>query len=590
MRATVAGDATHTERDTGMTLLRRPIRAPGMSAKLRVAAVAVLAFSAVACGEGTPDGGAVTSPTVTSTTRMPTTSTTIESLVTSDTASPTTTPSSTATPITTTTVVDASEHVSPKPVGEPEITLLPISPFSFTAALERGSESFVELEVPAKVFSFEEVSGYSSYAVAIEYVWRSAGESTTVLQEGRVDGSFVYFALKGSSNGHQEFLYSEKELQEEMESWVRQEGEWTPVEGSGSAIFLFEIIRMEAAHKLLYDTFDTLTFEDWDLIDGVWYARYAASREFVVANFFPRGEPERLTDSAGDVWVSPQGFLHSFEVSATVADQDGFLESTWRLSGLGSTKVSLLDPPADPMILAELEESSKVELVMELLSTKSWDPVVLFGAEPFRWRGRWLNDRIDADASDGYDYADVRTDRESWGVVGSDGVASQRTVNVSVDNGDAFETVIIDEAWWERLGTVDEDGLFVSDGSDWFAIEVVPIPESATSGLLATGYWFFNSFATPTLELVGPDEVDGVPVVRYRATIADDGPNDYRFTAEFDFWVEFDGDGARLLKLAFSGESVLESVSSGAVTATLTSVMNFEVYDVGDDTVEIIRP
>ncbi|GBE24663.1 hypothetical protein BMS3Bbin02_00938 [bacterium BMS3Bbin02] len=574
-----------------MTPLKRPIRIPGGFSKLWVVAVTVLTISAVACGEGAPDGGAVTSSTLPSTTRTTGTTTTVQSSATSDTVPTTTLPPPAVPATTTTTVADVSEHIPSKPTGEPEIELLPIPPNSFTAALERESEIAVFPEPFGRYFSFEKVSGYTSYAVASDYVWRSGGESQRAFQEGRVDGSFVYFALGGFSDELQEFLFSEKELAVDMEAWVRQEGEWTPTEDLTYALFLFEIIKMEAAHKVLFDTFDTLTFEDWELIDGVWYARYAASKEFIAATLRRTEQPILLTDSAGDVRVSPQGFLHSFEISATDPDQDVSFEVTWRLNNLGSTTVSFLDPPVEPGIPAAPEDSATVELLRGLLSAELWDPAVLFGGEPFRWRGRLFVDYVKLDASDGDDQNGFRDDRDSWGEVGSsedDGL--QRTVSVSVDNGDAFETAIVGAKWWERVGTVDEDGLFVSDGSDWRLLEVASTPGFSTSGLLATGENFYNNYATPTLVRIGPDEVDGVPVVRYRTTIEDGGDADFRFSAVFAFWVLSDVDGVRLVKLVFSGEGVFDFVTTGVVTATKTIVLDLEVYDVGDSTIEVNPP
>ncbi len=185
-------------------------------------------------------------------------------------------------------------------------------------------------------FSFETVSGYDSYTVTSGRAYPSADESGSYAMEGRVDRTSYYFAISGDMGQPYEVIVSQ-----DLEFWGRVDGEWTLVEGDPVGFVILAQILPEVTHEILYDTFDTLTFTDWDLIDGVWYARYVASAEFVAAGLGYDRDSDGPYETAGDVWVSPQGFMHSYEISATDTEREESVESTWRLSDLGSTTVSL---------------------------------------------------------------------------------------------------------------------------------------------------------------------------------------------------------------------------------------------------------
>ncbi|GMR02847.1 MAG: hypothetical protein BMS9Abin20_1198 [Acidimicrobiia bacterium] len=555
------------------------LRLSGTFPSVRWAIVVVaVALTAAGCAQPVNDSGAVSSTSVSSTTQT----------VVSTTAAGTAT-TSVVSLTTTTTMADESSQVPPKPESEPDIELLPIQPQVIKVTIDPETSTSDYAELLAEYFSFERVSGYDSYTITSGLSYETADESGTNTMEGRVDGTTFYFAQTGDMREPYELIVSQDLESPDQESWIRVDGVWARAELDYLGLFTLSLILPDVTHAILFDTFDTLTFNDWDLIDGAWYARYAASAEFVAANLGYDRNPERLADAEGDVWISPKGFMHSYEISATDTRDDLFAESTWRLSDLGTTTIELPETSAAPAASAEPEASPAIEVLAELLASEFWDPTVLLAAEPFRWRGQTLVYFIDLDPGDNANYRESRSTFDRWGSVARGGIDRQRSFLARLDTGGAAEEIIYSGTWWLRRGTADEDGAF-KPIDDWTTGQRAAVPSQAASGLLVEGYRLFNKYGTPTLELVGSDEIDGVPATRYQAVVEDGGDPFLRFDAIFDFWIESDVDVVRLLKLTFSSDSVKDMFTNGVVTGTENRVMNLELYDIGDDTIVINPP
>jgi len=311
-------------------------RSIGVWSSARWIVVAGVALVAVACAQIPGDAGSV------STTSISTTSTdvvTTTAQVTSSTFTPPSTTSTVAEQTTTSTVAEQTVGAPPKPEGEPDIELLPV--------LEPGDivyDPTTGAEAPDAYFVFGDVSGYESFTVTSELTIRFDDRSASETTEGKVDGSVFYYSGTGDAS---ELINVGDPIEvitvvdsRELKSWSRVDGEWTSAGVDPLGVILLTLILPDVMQSTLYDTFATMEFVDWDLIDGFWYARYGASPEFV-AGILDYGEDiEDLVALQGDVWVSPRGFMHSFEIS--VADGEGFsAESAWRLSDLGTTSIDV---------------------------------------------------------------------------------------------------------------------------------------------------------------------------------------------------------------------------------------------------------
>jgi len=297
--------------------------------------VAAFAVAAAGCAQPPPVGGSGSSTTVplgtdavvstTSVRPPPTTS--------SSTTSTTSAPSST-TSTTTTTLVDVSSQVPPKPDGEPDIDLLPLRPTFVTVELntETGEINY-EGDAPP-YFSFEAVSGFDSYTVRLVRSFQGGDEVTTRSNEGRVEGGSRYFRSSGDGVDPIEIVFDDSDS-----LWIRENGVWNSASGFEEIYQFQSVILPDWQHVLLYESFETLTFSDWDLIDGVWYARYAASREFAAVMTGRWLLSNAAAIVAGDVWVSPLGYMYSYSVSVDRTDTGQLEETTWTLSNLGSTTI-----------------------------------------------------------------------------------------------------------------------------------------------------------------------------------------------------------------------------------------------------------
>jgi len=295
----------------------------------RVVVVAVLAIAAAGCGQAPAERGAEQPQSAPSTT---------DAVVTT-TVSDTSTTSAAQLTTTTTTLVEQSQDPPPKPEGEPDIELLPAPQIGdIVYSPETGGAG--DGEPLTHYFSFEEVSAYGSYRVTYTSILSIAEGVFSSSLEAKVDGASIELrATTGDGVGYEVLQLEDNTF------WVKRFGEWTQEEGDGEYVYAsqlaFAMILPEGQHGAFYDTFDSLVFSDWELIDDAWYARYIASPEFVAASFGYDMNSDGPVDNAGAVWVSPQGFMHSFEISATNAEREESLESTWRLSDLGSTTVDL---------------------------------------------------------------------------------------------------------------------------------------------------------------------------------------------------------------------------------------------------------
>jgi len=292
----------------------------------------------VACAQIPGDAGSVSTTSI-STTSTDVVTTTMQ--VTSSTFAPPSTTSTVAEQTTTSMVAEQTVGAPPKPEGEPDIELLPEAKlgdvvYDPTNDLANGGET------PNEYFSFQAVSGYDSFTVTWALSYEGGDESGTDILEGRVDGASFYVSTQtGDMRDMYEVIVSPDPESLDPESWIRVDGGWIPVEFDPQWMWTLLFVLPEATQGTLFDTFDTLTFVDWDLIDGVWYARYAASDEFVAANLGYHRNPGRLVDAEGDVWISPKGFVHSYEISATDGQDEVFARSTWRLSDLGTTSIDV---------------------------------------------------------------------------------------------------------------------------------------------------------------------------------------------------------------------------------------------------------
>ena len=524
--------------------------------------IAVVAVAAVGCGEISPDPGAGPSSSVPPTTQG---------------VAATTTLGSSTTLGTTTTLTEEDPQAPPKPEGEPDIELLPARPIVFT------------MDDIARTFSFEAVSGHSSYRATFTSIFTTAKGVLSSFLEASVDGASIQFRASTGDDLPYEVL-----LLEDDTYWIERFGEWTQGEGDGdygyAALLGLTMILPNSQHGAFYDAFDSLVFRDWELIDGAWYARYDPSPRFVAALGGDSLSPNDIPGVKGAVWVSPLGFMHSYELELEDTESGERLETTWRLSDLGSTMIDVPETPFESETSVVPEALPEAATLTELLASEFWDPTVLLGAEPFRWRGQSLRYLTDLDPEDNAGYGGSRDTSDLWGSVARGGIDRQHTFGVLVGTRKAAESIVYDGTWWQRLGTTDNEGMFTPNDENWTTGEGPAFPAQVAGGLLAEGYRLFNDYGTPTLELVGPDEIDGVSATRYTAVVKDGGDSTFWFDATFDFWIESGVDVARLLKLTYSAESLTDMFTNGVVTGTQTRVMDLELYDIGDDTVEISPP
>ena len=496
--------------------------------------------------------------------------------------------------LSTTTAAGKSEDIPPKPEGEPDIELLPIQPqmIEITIDPETGTSDYAELL--AEYFSFETVSGYDSYTVTFIYSYEAAEESGTNIVEGRVEGTSSYFIQTGDMREPYEVVVSLDVEAGRQETWVRVDGGWVAGGGDYLGLFALSLILPEVVHSTFIDTFGTLTFVDWDLIDGVWYARYAASAQFVAANLGYDRNPERLVDTEGDVWVSPKGFIHSFEISATDVEDEALIESTWRLSDLGTTSVDVPTPADATPSTTTTTDASSIVMLEELLATEFWDPTVVLDARPFRWRSRTRSNLVDLDPSDVARYEGEDRTSEARGSVGPGGIERQRTVIFDTDTGEAVEFVQFDGTYSRRYGSVDVDGtskgVFEPDDDPPLTYESEARPTHVGAGLLAAGYRFYNNYETPALEIVGVQEIAGVRATHLRSVIVDGGDDQLRFDATFDFWIDEGSLEPRILRMTYFATSTKNLYTNAVVTGRAISESSLDVFDVGDASIIIESP
>jgi len=433
-------------------------------------------------------------------------------------------------------------------------------------------------------FSFEAVSGYDSYTVNLVRSFQDASETRTMSNEGRVAAGSKYFRGDGDGGDPFEIVIDESDT-----VWVRENGVWSldSEEGMG---YLFEVVILpDWQHSLLYESFDTLTFTDWDLIDGVWYARYAASREFAAAMTGRWLLSDDGAVVAGDVWVSPQGYMRSYSVSVEKSDSGQVEETTWALSDLGSTSIDF--PASKDAFQAETttEAQSAISTLEQLLATEFWDPTVLLDGQPFRWRGQSQIDFIDLDLTDNFSYSDDGNTQEFWGSVGSGGIERGRGYAMDPDTRAGGEFVQFDGMSSKRFGTFSLDGVFSSD-EDWFSLEFEARPRSVAFGSLSSGYLAYNGNESSQFEIVGVVEIDGVRVTHLRSVVSDGVALGSRIDATFDFWVTEGSPETRVVKLAYTANWQRDDYSNGVVVGQTNSERSFEVYDVGDDSILIESP
>ncbi len=306
-----------------------PTRANAVSSMGRVVVVAVLAIAAAGCAQVPAGSGAEQPQSAPSTTEAAVATTVAD----------TTTTSSAPVTTTTTTLADKSQDPPPKPEGGPDIELLPaVETGAIVYSPETGGTS--DGEPLAPYFSFEEVSGYGSYRVTHTSIFTTADNAFSSFTEVNVVGASIQLrATSGDDVGYEVILLEDDTF------WVKQFGEWIQGAGDGDYVYAtvlaLAMILPDAQHGALYDAFDSLAFRDWELIDGAWYARYDPSPEFVAALLDDGLSPDDIPELKGAVWVSPLGFMHSYELELEDAEAGQMLNSTWRLSDLGSTTVSL---------------------------------------------------------------------------------------------------------------------------------------------------------------------------------------------------------------------------------------------------------
>lgn len=535
--------------------------------------VAVLALVAAGCAQPSPASGPGTSATaaseidaVASTTVVGSSSTSAPSLVTSS------------------TLAGESTPIPPKPDGEPQIELLPVVVFG-EVIYDPETGYANGGEVPSPYFVFEAVSGQNSYTVAAVLTFFTADGTESRTQEAKVGESFIYFAGTGDFAQDYEGLVSKDP--KDPETWVRVDGEWTSVEADYLGLFTLSTLLPEVSQAALYKTFATMKFTDWDLIDGAWYARYTASPEFVTASLGFDEVDVGLVDTAGDVWVSPLGFMHSYVISA--GDGEGSrIESTWRLSDLGTTTVETPNS-TDASLSTTSEIPLEISTLEELLTTEFWDPTVLLDGQSFRWRGRSQIDLIDLDLTDDFSYSDDGSTQEFWGSVGSSGIERERGFAMDPDTRAGGEFVQFDGTSSKRFGTFSLDGVFSSD-DDWFSLEFEARPRSVAFGSLSSGYLAYNGDESSEFEIVGVEEIDGLRVTHLRSVVSDGVALASRVDATFDFWVTEGSPEARVVKMTYTTNWQRDDYSNGIVVGQTISERSFEVYDVGDDSILIESP
>jgi hypothetical protein len=557
-------------------------RSSGLWSLARWIVLVAIAVIATACAQIPGDAGSV------STTSIPTTSTDVATTMMVETSTTSTIPSTTSTiaqESTTSTVAEQAMEAPPKPEGEPDIELLPIRPPMITVEVDSETgQSDIEGAL-APYFSFERLSGFDSYTVNLIRSTRGGDAAGTFSTEGRVEAGSMYFTGGGDGFDSYEVVIDERD-----KLWIRENGVWN-LGTEGSEGYLFQVLVLpDWQHSLLFEAFETLTFSDWDLIDGVWYARYAASPEFAAAMTGRWLLSEDGTTVAGDVWIAPQGYMHSYSVSVERGDSGQVEETTWTLSDLGSTSFDVPAPGGVPPSTTTTEAPSSLSMLEDLLTTEFWDPTVLLDAQPFRWRARSFLYLVDLDPSDVARYEGEQRTYEYWGRVGAGGIEREHTYGFDIDTRDGGEFIQFDGTSSRRFGSFSIEGTFEPDDDGWWSFEREARPSHVAAGLFDTAYRMYNNYEKPVLDVVGVEEVGGVRVTRLRAVVSDGGDGVFRFNAIFDFWIDEGSREPRVLRMTYTADWERDLFTDGIVTGREIAEKSFEVYDIGDETIVIESP
>ena len=484
--------------------------------------------------------------------------------------------------VTTTTTLPAAPGqpgaaaTAPKPQGEPSIEFpvfeTELVTFADAADPETG---FVPLDqMHATRFPFANASGYFSYRVNTWTDVRTASGSEVSSAESRVSPTVAYYLYSGPDGETSEVLIDRDDM------WAKEEGEWRPSDGDQMALTVAPYIAPDAKMYYLSRTFDTLTFVEWELIEGVWYARYDASEEFVSAVSGGR----RITASSGDVWVSPDGFLHSYDIAFSDLDGNTEIETSWRLSELGSVEIELPEASSPSPL------TPTVEAVRDHLVSTAWDDGAFLGGRSFSWYGRTATVQVEGD---GEESSFVEGSKEVLGwrgtAEGGDGDA-QQWYSANEDSKDAWEEIVIGGTSWRRDGTLAGGSEFVPGSTEWDESAVTPGASIGADTLLELGQRLFTSWGGPNLEYIGEDLPDGVPGERFRATVDNGGEPGFSVDATLDVWTEPTSRNVRIIWILYSAVIQEDVVVDDVVVGTTKRQVIFLLSEVGAEIAEIMPP
>lgn len=484
--------------------------------------------------------------------------------------------------VTTTTVSPAvSEQpgkpaISPKPQGEPSIELpgfeSEIVDFTNAADPETG---FVSLDLLHSTMSpFADVSGYFSYRVNTRTDVRTANGTEVSSAESRVSPTVAYYLYSGPDGETSEVLVDRDDR------WVKEEGEWRRSDSDRIAPSTAPFIAPEIKMYYLSRTFDTLTFVDWELIEGVWYARYEASEEFVGAFSVGGG----ITDSSGDVWVSPDGFLHSYDIAYSVPSRNAAVETSWWLSDLGSVEIEL------PKASSPSPLTPTAEAVRDHLVSIAWDDGAFLGGQSFSWSGRTATVQVEGDGEESSFVDGSKEVLAWWGTAGGGDGEAQHWYVGNEDSKDTREEIVIGETSWRRAGTFLGGPEFVPGNTGWDESVVTPGASNGADTLLELGQRLFTSWGGPNLEYIGEEKPNGVPGARFRATVNNGGEPGFSVDATLDVWTDPTSRDVRFIWVLYSATIVEDIVVDDVVVGTMNRQVIFLLSEIGAEIDAIIPP
>jgi len=423
-------------------------------------------------------------------------------------------------------------------------------------------------------YPFANASGYFSYRVNTQTDVRTANGSEVSSAESRVSPTVAYYLYSGPDGETSEVLLDRDDM------WVKEEGEWRRSDGEQMALTVAPYIAPDAKMYYLSGSFETLTFVDWELIDGDWYARYDASEEFVSAVSGGR----RIAASSGDVWVSPAGFVHSYDIAFSNLDGDTEIETSWRLSELGSVEIDLPEASSPSPI------TPTVEAVRDHLVSIAWGGGAFLGGQSFSWSGRSAVVQVDGDGEESSFVGGSKEVLGWWGTAGGgDGDAQQWFVG-NEDSSEVWEEIVVGGTSWRRAGTLVGGSEFVPGSAGWDEGVVAPGALIGADSLLALGQRLFTSWGGPSLEYIGDDLPDGAPGERFRAVIDNGGEPGFSVDATLDIWADPTSPDVRFIWVLYTASIVEDVVVNDVVVGSTKRQVIFLLTEVGAEIDEIIPP